>query len=251
MDIRRVFIPDDKFDGAAIKTALQLLAGLANDDKSIKECVLFIPAKANLQHTTLSAVLGENATQMLNSGKPVRLGTCSLRLETTRSFKSYTRADVVLVVYADQRMMDAVDSNGSFKTVICVPHAPDAVEEWERTWSPIVRGQQQTATALIENPVVEAALESITSRINLANRILNPRDEEAVKDAFRILRAHNQIEDPKNIRAWCIKNGWDSEGADEALKHATKAFNLKSKPSQYGQHWADSIYVQWKSRAGK
>ncbi|MCU7846180.1 MAG: hypothetical protein KZQ93_20275 [Candidatus Thiodiazotropha sp. (ex Monitilora ramsayi)] len=251
MDTRRVVIPDEEYDGAAIKTALQVLVGLASDEKSIKECVLFIPVKAHLQHTTLSAVLGKNASKILNAGKPVRLGNCSLRLETARSFKSYTRADAVLVVYADQRMMDSVDSNGNFKIVICVPHAPDAVEEWERTWSPITPGQQQTDTVLIENPVVEAALESITSRINLANRILNPRDEDAVKDAFRILRAHNQIEDPKNIRAWCIKNGWDSKGADEAMKHATKAFNLKSKPSRYGQQWADNIYTQWTSKAGK
>ncbi|MDR5876143.1 hypothetical protein [Vreelandella gomseomensis] len=251
MDPKRVVILDDEFDGAAIKTALQVLAELANDDKNIRECVLLIPVKGNLQHTTLSAVLGENATKPLSGGKSVRFGQCSLRLETERSFKNYTKADAVLAVYADQRMMDSVDSNGNFKIVICVPHIPEAVEEWVRTWNPVMPGQQQTGAVLIDNPIVEAALESITGRINLGSRILNPRDEEAVKDAFRILRAHNEVEDPKNIRAWCIKNGWDSKGADEAMKHAAKAFNLKSKPSRYGQHWADNILTQWMNKADK
>lgn len=251
METKRVLIPDEDYDGLAIKTALQLLAGLASEDEGIKDCILLIPVKANIQHTTLSAVLGESASKALSSGKSLKLGSCFLRLETARSFKRYAKGDAILVVYADQKMMDSVDSNGNFKVIVSVPRMPEAVEEWERTWNPIVPGQQSAKIHLVRNKIVEAALESITSRINLANRILNPRDEEAVKDAFRILRAHNQAEDPKNIRAWCMKNGWDSKGADEAMKHATKAFNLKSKPSKRGAHWASDIYEQWVNKTGK
>lgn len=190
-------------------------------------------------------MLGGKFSKLLSDGKEVRLGEGVLRLETIRTFKSYTPGDAVLVVYADQNMMDAVDSNRSLRAVICVPHLPDAVDDWKRTWNPISPGSKQEEVRLIGNPVVEAALASMTGRINLSHRVLHPSDTETVKGAFRILRAHRQTEEPANIRAWCIKHGWHAGAADEAMKYAAKAFALRSKPSVQGAHWASNIYEQW------
>jgi len=244
-----ILIPDETHDGEAIRLGLQLLAGLAKENSSIRDCVLFIPGKANLQHTTLNVVLGDKAAKVLDNGKSLRLGDCNIRLETLRSMKPYTQTDAVIVVYADQKMMDLVDSNKNPRAVVAIPHLPDAINEWKRTWNPITPGGQVEEERLIQDAVVEAALKSLTSRINLGNKILNPRDEEAVKDAFRILRANDHFEDTANIRAWCVKNGWDPRGADEAMKHAAKAFALKSKPKSPGSHWAPTIYAQWKASA--
>jgi hypothetical protein len=238
-------IPDATFDGSAIRTALQCLVGLMAEDAGIRRCLLFIPTKGNIQSTTLEEVLGEKFSKLLSDGKDVRLGEGALRLETFRTFQSYTSGDAVVVVYADQKMMDAVDSNRSLKAVICVPHLPDAVEDWKRTWNPISPGSKHEEVRLIGNPVVEAALASMTGRINLSYRVLHPSDTEAVKDAFRILRAHRQTEEPANIRAWCIKHGWHAGAADEAMKYAAKAFALRSKPSVQGTRWAADIYDQW------
>lgn len=244
-----VLIPDETFDGNAIRAGFQWLASIAKDDSSIKDCVLFIPTKANLQRTTLTAFLGVKAAKVLDKGRTLRLDDCSIRLETVRSMKGYTQADAAIVVYADQRMMDVVDSNKNLSAVIAIPHHPDAIEQWRRTWNPTTPGAQVNAESLIEDAIVEAALTSLTNRINLANKILNPGDTEATKDAFRILRANGHFEEPANIRAWCIKNGWDPKGADEAMRHAGKAFGLKAKPRSYGEHWAPDIYAQWKSAA--
>lgn len=245
MKTSRILIPDEDFDGTAIKTAFQRLGNITAEDTTIKDCILFVPAKANLQKTTLSAILGENSSNALSNGNSLKFGSFSLRAKTKRSFKNYCDGDAVLAVYADQKMMDSVDSNGNFKVIVCVPLKPDAVDQWVRTWNLETTGEQGTVKNLISNQVIEAALISIISRINLANRILNPRDAEAVKDAFRILRAHNQTEDPKNIRAWCIKHDCDSEVADEVMKYATKAFKLKLKPTKYGEHWVQNIYEEW------
>lgn len=215
------------------------------EDAGIKRCLLFIPTKGNIQSTTLEQVLGGKFSKLLSDGKEVRLGEGILRLETIRTFKSYTPGDAVLVVYADQKMMDAVDSNRSLRAVVCVPHLLDAVDDWKRTWNPISPDRKQEAVRLIGNAVVEAALASMTGRINLSHRVLHPSDTEAVKDAFRILRAHRQTEEPANIRAWCIKHGWHAGAADEAMKYAAKAFALRSKPSVQGAHWASNIYEQW------
>lgn len=245
MPVKRVLIPDTTFDGEAILTAFQALLGVIESDPAIRQCVLYVPVKENLRFTTLEQALGEKTSKALRENKQVRLGEGVLRLETDRTFKSYTPCDTVIVVYADQKMMDKVDSNRAPKLVICVPHLPDAVDSWKHTWNPITPDGKQQDVDLIGNKVVEAALASITQHINLGNQVLRSSDEEAVKDAFRILRAHRQTEDPANIRAWCIKHGWHAKAADEAVKHATKAFGLRSKPNGFGSHWAANIYEQW------
>lgn len=249
MSIKRVLIPDTTFDGDAIRTAFQCLLGVMAEDPSIKRCLLYIPTKGNIQSTTLEQALGAKTLKLLSDGNELRIGEGAVRLETIRTFKPYSPGDAVVVVYADQKMMDAVDSNRSLKAVICVPHLPDAVDSWKRTWNPISPGGKQEEARLISNPIVEAALASLTGRINLSHRALHSSDTGAVKDAFRILRAHRQTEDPANIRAWCIKHGWHAGAADEAMKYAAKAFSLRSKPSVQGAHWASDIYEQWQKKA--
>lgn len=249
--VKRVLIPDETFDGEAIRTALQTLMGFIKDEPTIQQCLLYVPGKANLQGTTLAAILDDTFSKKLLKNQDVPIGTASLKLETDKTLKSYTKADAALVVYADQKMMDKVDSNKALKFVICVPHMPDAVDGWKRTWNPTTPGGSEPDVDLIRNKVVEAALLSMTERVNLGQQILGPSDDEAVKDAFRILRAHRQAEDPSNIRAWCIKHGWQPKAADQAKKYANQAFNLKSKPSNFGKHWAQDIYARWVSAANQ
>lgn len=253
MSTKRILIPDTTFDGGAIRTAFQCLVRVMAEDADIRRCLLFIPAKGSIQSTNLEQVLGSKVSKILSDGKEARLGEGSLRLVTIRTFRPYAPGDAVIAIYVDQKMMDAIDSNRSLKAVICVPHLPEAVDDWRRTWNPILLGGTQEEVWLIGNPVVEAALASMTGRINLSHRVLHPSDTEAVKDAFRILRAHQQAEDPANIRAWCIKHGWHAGAADEAMRYAAKAFALRSKPSVQGAHWASDIYEQWerKAAAGK
>lgn len=249
MSTKRILIPDTTFDGGAIRMAFQYLARVMAEDAGIRRCLLFIPTKGNIQSTTLEQVLGSKVSKTLSDGKEVRLGEGTLRLETIRTFRPYAPGDAVIAIYADRKMMDAIDSNRSLKAAICVPRLPEAVDDWKRTWNPVLPGGTQEEVRLIGNPVVEAALASMTGRINLGHRVLHPSDTEAVKDAFRILRAHRQTEDPENIRAWCIKHGWHAGAADEAMEYAAKAFALRSKPSVQGTHWASDIYEQWEKKA--
>jgi hypothetical protein len=249
--IKRVLIPDETFEGSAILKALQEMLHEVLQDSALRQCVLYIPTKGALQGTTLEGALGTKASKALLSNKRFPLESSFLRLETDASFKGYTPCDAVVVIYADQKMMDKVDSNPHPKLVICVPRLLEAVDSWKRSWGPITPNKPQEDFELIGNKVVEAALLSMTSRINLGNQVLSSLDQESVKDAFRILRAHRQTEDPGNIRAWCIKHGWHAEAADEAVKYAIKAFGLASKPSQYGRHWATDIYEQWVEGAAK
>lgn len=251
METKRVLLPDDHHDGEAIRTALRSLIDAVDGDDNIRRCILYVPTKGALQGTTLEKVLGSKAAKLLLKNNELSLGTATLRLETHQTFKTYSPGEAVIAVYADQAMMDATDANRNLRLVICVPHVTEAVTGWQRSWNLGIDGASEPDEPLLSNRIVEAALVSMTGRINLAQKILGPRDNEAVRDAFRILRAHNQSDDLECIRAWCIRHGWHAKAADEAVKHATKAFSLLRKPSPAGQHWADDIYARWNAAANR
>lgn len=149
MSTKRIQIPDTTFDGGAMRTAFQCLVCVMAEDVGIRRCLLFIPAKGNIRSTTLEQVLGSKDSKILSDGKEVRLGEGALRLETIKTFRPYAPGDAVIAIYADQKMMDAIDSNRSLKAVICVPHLPEAVDDWKRTWNPILLGNTQEEVRLI------------------------------------------------------------------------------------------------------
>lgn len=231
----------------AIKNGFELMADVVAQDQSIRDWILLVPQLGSLQHTSLSAVLGDALTKALQNGQQLTLNGVTVRLETTRTLRSYTQADAVVAIYSDQRMMDLLDSNRGLRVIVAIPSQEGDIDSWIRTWSPIIPGRSIVADPLIQDSVVVAALKSLTARVNLSNRILNPSDAEATIGAFRVLRANDHSVDPAMIRAWCIRNGWDPAGADEAMKHATKAFNSKSRAKLRDTHWAPDIYQQWKT----
>ncbi len=249
METKRVLIPDDGFEGVAIGSSLQLILGRMTEGKGIKDCIIMVPSKGHLQNTVLSKVLRmafrDKGAQALIKAGQLCLQEGKFQIETVRTIKSYSRADAIIVVYADQEMMDKVDSNKNFQIVIAIPCLEESIADWKRTWSPLMVGEKQGSQAsLISNPVLEEALETLTFLANLSNSVLTSTDKDATIEVFRILRANNQSEELKNIRAWCIKNGWNSKAADEVVKHAAKAFGLKSKP-QNKRLLAPDIYQQW------
>jgi hypothetical protein len=87
---------------------------------------------------------------------------------------------------------------------------------------------------LISDPVVEAALESLTCRINLANSVLVARDEEHVKEYLRILKVNGHSLNAEKIKSWAVRNDWPIKAADKLKKLADKMEKQKSKPNLRG-----------------
>ncbi|URM26389.1 hypothetical protein LLY42_21000 [Pseudomonas frederiksbergensis] len=94
--------------------------------------------------------------------------------------------------------MDKIDSAGSVAGVIALPYTDGAVEQWIKSWSPLIDGAPQAfVKALIDDPVVEQAMEGLTHGINLAHAVLNVRDKEHTIRTLRILRRKNTDLIPK------------------------------------------------------
>ena len=242
---KRFVFPWEIGADAAIDAALQSLKECIEADADIRECLLYVPTKMQLKHSTLSTRLGNDDAAELYKGNPLRFGPATLRATTHLTFKAYARADAILVIYADQGMMDKVDTNKSLRLVICAPHASGAVEGWINSWKPTMPAGGHRGSRGLTDPVVEAALRGLTLRINRNNGVLGASDKASVKEVFLILRAKGHTEDPEAVRACCIGHEWLPGAANEAMVLAGRAFDRATKPSLASIENADARYEQW------
>lgn len=247
----RVLIPggDENIDEISLAfSCVNEICGLSNG--LVAEIILFVPGKDSIKFTSISSVLGEsNAKTLHDKGVIAFSSGVPMRLETIRTFRWVTKPSVLIAVYSDQKMLDQVDSAKNLFGIVAVPHVPDALEKWEKTWSPIIPGApKQSEQRLIVDPVFEQALISLTNSINLSHSVLNSCDKEHTDRTLRILRANDHVEKPENLRSWAVKNGWHPKAADELEKMAAKVQSLKSKPRLPDPDVAKKTYEYWCSK---
>lgn len=251
MEPIRVLVPGDDQSEDAISLAILYADEICKlKQGAVQEAILFVPGKESVRFTTISTAIGEKNAKKLHDGGVVLLPTgVPMRLETIRTLKWISKPSVLISVYSDRKMLDQVDSTKKLVGIVAVPHVPDALEQWQRTWSPTVHGQsKQSPTKLIGDPVLEQALVSLTHSVNLSHSVLNPRDKEHSDNTLRILRVYGHSDEPENIRLWAIKNGWQPKAADELEKLAHKVFSLKSKPRLQNPEVAKRTYDHWCSK---
>ena len=251
---KRILVPGDDLNHEAIGNAIAIGIELSKKEAGdVDGVVIFIPSKGQIRHTSLETVLGEKIAGSLHKGNEVELhSNISLRAETIRTFRSTYERDIVVAVYADQKMMDQLDGMSNLHAIIAVPHLPNALDDWAKTWSPSILGEQPSKESKIVNDaIIESALSSLTNTINLSHTILNPRDKEHADNTIRVLRRKKHTEDSSNIRAWAIKNGWHPKAADELEKLWVKIFNLKNTPKVKDSIQAKRSYEYWVENSKK
>ena len=101
------------------------------------------------------------------------------------------------------------------------------------------------AIKLIADPIVEHAMKSLTSVINLGTAVLNASDDDHAKRTLRILRSRNHQEPAENIKLWAIKNGWLPKAAERLETLVERTFALRSKPKLDNPAHAEQSYQRW------
>jgi hypothetical protein len=193
-------------------------------------------------------VIGEKFAKAIRSGKSVRfIGDCRVRLETPSTLKRTNEIQGLLAFYADKKMLDAVDAVSEARLTVVVPWTmDDDIASWRKTWNPTIVGEdEKPAERIVENPVVAAALSSLTVRVNLSTGILHPSDHAAATDLFHILKKNKVPFVPGDVRAWCVRSGWQPKFADDVQRVAEQALRSKSTPRGTGSSWAANIFEQW------
>src|SRR5690606_24033833 len=153
--------------------------------------------------------------------------------------------------YPNKKLLDKIDNMRGVTDVLVIPWSLQEVQYWIDTWQAIEFGasEHQTETTF-SDPVVEEALKSLTSRVNLSSGIAHPRDKATAVDLFKKLKVAKIAYDPSEIRGWLVRHSWRSDDADAVKDIATKIQQGKSVRAAQGGG-ADDIVSVWRERATK
>lgn len=244
----RVLIPVDSHDPEAVSLALGYAQEIAKM-KGLSEVLLITHTKGQLDHTSLERDLGRAASKALSAGKTVSLSTgATLRYGTLATLRHFSGKAVAIAYYVDEKLVDFVDGLRGIEGVIAVPWVPGELDNWRERWNPIVHGEaKKEPTDILNDPVVETALRSVSTIINLSHSVLQTRDEAWVDDTLRILRAKGHALDGQKLKNWAIRNGWKPGAANDLAKRAQKIGHMKTKPRLSAIANANDRYARWKS----
>jgi hypothetical protein len=160
----------------------------------------------------LGQVIGESSAKRLGRTKSLTTSGVKIDLLTERTAPmSFTRGPVV-GVWVNDRELQALDD--LMAPAICaVPWS--SIEQWKATWGPLDIDSGTAAPLLeIANPVVEAAMKSLTLMVNLSTGLGHPSDKASAIGFFKQLKAAREPFDVNEVRAWARRNGWRSRDAE-------------------------------------
>jgi len=242
-----------RFEGPkpdAVKRGLVWLLELGRKENK-KSALLAVPVLDNLSGV-IEEVLGERAIKALKQGSGINLDAVVTVSLVTERKDIFNHQGPVLAVYPNKKLLDKIDNIRGVTDVLVIPWSLQEVQYWIETWQATELGSSGTspASASFSDPVVEEALKSLTSRVNLSTGISHPMDKAAAVDLFRKLRAAKITYDPSEIRGWLVRHGWESDDADAVKDIAEKISQGRAVRSANGG-WADDIVRVWREKASK
>jgi hypothetical protein len=245
----RVLVPVDAYDAESFRLALGYAQKIC-EKVGAQDVILLTHSKNQLSHTSLSRFLGPAALKALDKGAMSLSWGGRLNAETMKTLRYSARNAVVVVYYAEPKILDFVDGLASVAGVVAVPDIAGEADAWVARWGAIVHGQaQQPPPILIDDAVFVRALEALSSVINMTTGLGHPRDKDVANDILRILRAKGHVDQSANIKSWAIRRGWRPDAAADLEALAKKIWSLKTKPSLSAIYNANGRYQQWQAEA--
>jgi hypothetical protein len=208
--------------------------------------IVAVPGLGNVPN--LSSALTQDAAERLKRSKRLILNGTPIDLATDR-IRPPNPQRPWLAVWVDDGQLDKIEAMRP--TALCViPWRGDDIERWRNAHSPVDMRSRASAAGKqkISNPVVERALESLTTRVNLSTGLGHPSDKGAAVELFKILRGGNELWDPDEVHAWAINRGWTPSGANELAEIARGTLEGRSFRAERGG-WIENILDKWRAEA--
>lgn len=102
---------------------------------------------------------------------------------------------------------------------------------------------------LVSDPVVAAALGSLTGRVNLSTGLVHPLDRSAAVWMFRILKKGRHDWAGDEVTAWALRHGWEARHARELGEMANGFLGGRRYRAEKRRAWAADILKQWRAAA--
>jgi hypothetical protein len=202
------------------------------------------------QVESLGGVIGDGPARALEKDRLVQAGNVTIHLllgtKQPRSFDG-----PILAVWVDDKQLDKLDEL-HVPRLLAIPWNRTDIDGWKTNWNPTDprTGAKGGSDETVTNPVVVAALESLTSGVNLSTGLGHPSDKASAVQMFKLLKEARESFDPEQVRAWAVRNGWEADDARDLGEMAEKIRDGRTvRAGREGPMWRDDIVAQWRAEA--
>ncbi|MEY2476371.1 MAG: hypothetical protein QOG87_1686 [Actinomycetota bacterium] len=171
----------------------------------------------------------------------------TIRQESWKTVRS--TAGVVVAAWANDGALDKIDVMPNLKAMILMPWVEAESLAWRQARGAVdILGVHSTPALAGPNPVVAAALESVTVMVNLSTGLAHPLDRPKAIWAFKLLRDAGYDWEPEVVKAWALAHGWRPDGANEL---AEVAAGIKARKALRGgtNPFAPGAVDRWRADA--
>jgi hypothetical protein len=174
--------------------------------------------------------------------------------QTWRTMQDSRTESVVIACWPNETALARIDFDPHLKALCVLRWRDDESESWRIARGAMdlrQLGSDKPAAAEISDPIVLAAMRSLTRRVNLSTGIHHPDDRDAAINTFRLLKRARRHLIPDQIKTWAMANGWGAKHAMELADLARgvlagHAYRTRSKTS-----WVPNILDLWRADAEK
>lgn len=97
------------------------------------------------------------------------------------------------------------------------------------------------------NSVLENALSSLTSRVNLATGLTHPLDMDSAKEMFKILHENQIPLTATEIEQWAVNHGWEATDARELGNLGQRIGDGGRVQIKNKNCWGSAPFTKWQS----
>lgn len=245
----RFFIPAHGADDDALSAGFAWLRHFASEGGYSKGAV-FVPGLREVE--ALARAIGQSAARALEKDRSLRDGDITIDLLIERGLPYAYKDGPVLAVWVDDQQLDKLD--GLRAPALCaIPWNPDHIDGWKLNWNPTDArtGDPSGHEDTVSNPVVVAALESLTARVNVGDGLTHTSDKAAAVELFKVLTSAREAYEPSEVRAWAVRRGWSAKHARDLSDIAQKVKDGRRVQTRGRGGWRDNVIDVWRDDASQ
>ncbi len=193
----------------------------------------------NIQRGDLSPIFSD-----LHKHGQCNLSDVILQLYTAQRPAVHSYNGPILVIYGDQKLLDAVDAIEGTADVLYIPWCEGEESNWAATWGAGVLGGEEGDKADALSGVPYVALQMLTRTVNPKTGIGSSFDyQRAVRTLETLFRKNAQCE-PELIRRQLIRMGWNPKDAASVKELAEKIWAGR-RPKESTGRPDEELWNQW------
>ena len=190
----------------------------------LSRITLLVPAIGNISGSIVESNFGKDITKKLCNGESYKLNGIMIDLLSPRQkrFSFNTSYETVIAMHLSLDVIDAIELAAA---LVFLPWSEKEGKDWLSTCNPVILGKNAWQVQQVNlDPYVVAALNSLTSTINLSSGLLHSMDKKTTKVTLSTIKEAGHQPDPEDLRKWAMQNNWSSSGADALKKMAERKF---------------------------